>query len=242
RWTLQSTLLLKRKKELHAMQLRLEAKRAEFLQRMEECQAKRVELRAKQKQVRDRVLKFEKFLKENDAKRHRADLKAIQERKAHDAKAGEIQDLHRGLQDAQAQAARLVQLAGRYAVYERYLQSVMDAMPPEYLGSSEAHLNDILLRYRTLKETLNTAKDDLIQTTADLDAQQQTLAAKQKEKNNLALVYNSAIGTKQKQLEERKQFCLHLELRYLDWVKCGSDRMRMLSELKLAIDNMYERV
>jgi hypothetical protein len=41
-----------------------------------------------QKQIRDRVLKFEKFLKENDAKRQRANLKAQTERKTKEAKVG----------------------------------------------------------------------------------------------------------------------------------------------------------
>ncbi|KAJ3101570.1 hypothetical protein HDU96_009928, partial [Phlyctochytrium bullatum] len=67
---------------------------------MEECREKQEELRAKvkkesshnlngskQKQIRDRVTKFEKFLKENDAKRQRANLKAQSEKKLREQKA-----------------------------------------------------------------------------------------------------------------------------------------------------------
>ncbi len=78
------------------VQDQLEKKRAEFSTRMDECKYKQEELRGKvyfyqslhdqQKQIRDRVLKFEKFLKENDAKTQRANTKAQVERKAREAK------------------------------------------------------------------------------------------------------------------------------------------------------------
>jgi SOS response regulatory protein OraA/RecX len=40
----------------------------------------------KQKQIRERIIKFEKFLKENDAKRQRANAKAIAEKKLREQK------------------------------------------------------------------------------------------------------------------------------------------------------------
>jgi predicted ribosome quality control (RQC) complex YloA/Tae2 family protein len=47
RRTLQSTLLLQKKKEMNAVQAALEKKRLEFAKRMEECREKQEELRAK---------------------------------------------------------------------------------------------------------------------------------------------------------------------------------------------------
>ncbi|ORY46546.1 hypothetical protein BCR33DRAFT_810483 [Rhizoclosmatium globosum] len=96
RHTLQSTLSSRRRK-MNLVQANLEKKRAEFSKRMEECREKQEELRVKQKQIRDRVTKFEKFLKENDAKRQRANVKAMTEKKMQ-----------------------------KYQIYERYLQSVVD--------------------------------------------------------------------------------------------------------------------
>jgi hypothetical protein len=43
-------------------------------------------LRAKQKQIKERVIKFEKFLRENDAKRLRANAKAQAEKKLREQK------------------------------------------------------------------------------------------------------------------------------------------------------------
>jgi K+/H+ antiporter YhaU regulatory subunit KhtT len=83
---LQSTLLIRRKKELKGVQTLLEKKRAEFSKRMEECKEKQEELKTKQRQLRERVQKFEKFLRENDAKRQRALAKALSERKLREQK------------------------------------------------------------------------------------------------------------------------------------------------------------
>ena len=68
----QSTLLLQKKKEMAEVQQQLDRKKDEFRQRMQRCQEKEVELAAKQEGLKEQVRKFDKFLKENDAKRVRA--------------------------------------------------------------------------------------------------------------------------------------------------------------------------
>lgn len=52
----------------------------------------------KQKQIKERVTKFEKFLKENDAKRQRANAKAISEKKLKEQKEAEATSLQKQLQ------------------------------------------------------------------------------------------------------------------------------------------------
>jgi hypothetical protein len=41
----------------------------------------------------------------------------------------------------------------QYQVYEKYLQRVVDELPPDYLDVNEPHINDILMRQKTLVET-----------------------------------------------------------------------------------------
>jgi hypothetical protein len=45
-------------------------------------------------------------------------------------------------------------------MYEKYLQTVVDSLPADYLDINEPHINDVLMRHKTLVET----NDDLIQT------------------------------------------------------------------------------
>ena len=53
---------------------------------MQRCQEKEVELAAKQEAIKEQVRKFDKFLKDNDAKRMRANRKALEEVKLREQK------------------------------------------------------------------------------------------------------------------------------------------------------------
>ena len=66
----QSTLLLQKQKKMQDVQSELLRKKREFEQRMRKCNEK--ELAEKQQKIRESVVHFEKFVKENDVKRARA--------------------------------------------------------------------------------------------------------------------------------------------------------------------------
>ncbi|KAI8907472.1 hypothetical protein DFJ77DRAFT_180125 [Powellomyces hirtus] len=242
RRTLQSTLLLQKKKEMQAVQAELEKRRLEFAKRMADCKDRQEGLRAKQKQIRDRVTKFEKFLKENDAKRQRANLKAQTEKKLREQKEQELSTLQRQLHQEQLKYANIQHLIKKYQIYEQYLQSVVDILPPDYLDVNEPHINDILMRHKTLVET----NEDLmgaVQTSQDeIESEQARLGELVKDKNDLILVHNSTLGTQQKRLDKLKQECAYLEQRLEERDNTGKERMRMLSESKLAINNIFDRI
>ena len=82
----QSTLLLQKKKEMAEVQQQLDRKKEEFMQRMQRCHEKEVDLAAKQEHIKEQVRKFDKFLKDNDAKRVRASRKAAEEEKLREQK------------------------------------------------------------------------------------------------------------------------------------------------------------
>ncbi|KAJ8331211.1 hypothetical protein O5D80_000773 [Batrachochytrium dendrobatidis] len=242
RQTLQSTLLLQKKREMHAIQTLLEKKRVEFSKRMEECREKQEELKTKQKQIRDRVTKFEKFLKENDAKRQRANVKSINEKKLRESKEVELGLLQRQLQDEQSKGAQILKLINRHKTYERYLQSIVDSLPPDYLDVNEPHINDIIMRHKTLVETNDDLKSVVQCNQDEVEKLQAKLAGLIKDKNDLILVYNSKLGTQQKYLDKIKQNSAYLEQRIEERDNSSKERMRIISETKLAIDDLYDRI
>ncbi|KAH6574844.1 hypothetical protein BASA60_005315 [Batrachochytrium salamandrivorans] len=218
RRTLQSTLLLQKKREMQTVQTLLEKKRAEFEKRMEECCEKQEELQSKQKQIRDRVAKFEKFLKENDAKRQRANAKSITERKLREAKELELCALQRQLHTEQLKNHGAIKLINRHKVYERYLQSIIDVLPPDYLDVNEPHINDIIMRHNTLVKTNDELKSIVQINQDDIGRLQGTLTGLIK--TGLCLS-GATIGERD---------------------STSKERMRILSEIKLAIDNLYDRI
>jgi DNA repair exonuclease SbcCD ATPase subunit len=71
----------------------------EFKNRMEACEERRMQFELKQAKMREQVLKFEKFIQENDAKRLRAEQKAKQERKTYETKCQEMNTLSKKIEE-----------------------------------------------------------------------------------------------------------------------------------------------
>lgn len=75
----QSTMLLKKRKEMREIDDALDFMKEEFMQRMDACDARQRELERKQTEMKEQVARFEKFIKENDTKRTRAEVKTKSE-------------------------------------------------------------------------------------------------------------------------------------------------------------------
>lgn len=154
------------------------------------------------------MTKFEKFLKENDAKRQRANAKAVAERRTTDLKDVELGTLKSQLLVEQKKSENILQLISmflpnleRHRPFEDFLQSIVDILPQDYLEVNEPHINDIIMRHKTLTET----NQDLIRVVQknqdDNERMQKELCLLAKEKNDLILIYNSKMGTQQKHAE-----------------------------------------
>jgi hypothetical protein len=103
----QSTLLLQKRKEMQEVQQQLDRKKEEFRARMQRCQEKEVDLAARQEDIKEQVRKFDKFLKDNDAKRVRADRKVQEEKKASVQKENEKHELQQILNEQNEKRAQL---------------------------------------------------------------------------------------------------------------------------------------
>lgn len=77
----------------------LELMKEEFKNRMEACEERRMQFELKQAKMREQVLKFEKFIQENDAKRQRAEKKTKEERKTYELKCQELNMLNKKIED-----------------------------------------------------------------------------------------------------------------------------------------------
>ncbi|ORZ34725.1 hypothetical protein BCR44DRAFT_33553 [Catenaria anguillulae PL171] len=237
---MQSTLLIRRRKELKEVQVQLERKRVEFKKRMDECAEKHDELKAKQRLLRERVQKFEKFLRENDAKRQRALAKALTERKLKEQKEQELAQLHEQLKSAISRSEKIKKLLSTlYQPNERYLTAVIASLPTDYLDVQEPQINDILQRYSTLSETNRDLQQTLQVRLDEIERESNHLNDLLKQKNDRILVYNSQLGALQKRLDRAKAESARVEALVAQTLSSGKERMRTLSETKLAINNIY---
>lgn len=190
RKTLQSTLLLRKQAEMALVQGALESKRTEFALRMAQCRTQQDGLRTKQRMVCDRVVKFERFLRETDGKKQRADTKAVAERKVAAAKDHECRRLREQAQDEQLNSDLVVRLIAKHHVFETYLQSIVDIVPPEYLDSAEPRIKDLILRHSTLIETNTDLLANVKLNQDHIETSRNELTTVMEDRSNSILVFN----------------------------------------------------
>ena len=142
--TSQSTQLLKKRKEMKEVDNALELMKSDYKRRMDECEAQD-SFENKQAKVREQLLKFEKFIQENDAKRLRAENKAKAERKQFMEKLDEIAALSDSIKALEEERKEFSQKLHRRAVYKEYLEGVVEVSDMAY-----EEIQDVLNRYDVL--------------------------------------------------------------------------------------------
>ena len=233
--TSQSTLLLKKKKVLQEVQAELDRKKAEYDARMRKCQEREEEVLTKQERIRESVLRFEKFVRENDLKRARALKKEREESQLRHQKEAEIVRLREELETLLKRKEEYKGLLDRLGVYDAYLESVLEA------STDFVEINDILMRHGTLlaaNEEMRGVVDDS-QTEKELLAQ--SLTTYTKEITDALLVKQGSVATRQKQAETIKMLNDKLDIECAYRQEAFNARKRTLGEAKMAIANIYLR-
>jgi chromosome segregation ATPase len=109
--------------------------------------------------------------------------------------------------------------------YEEYLQSIVDILPPDYLDVHEPQINDIIMRYNTLRETNQDLMSEVQNNQDEIEKAHQTLQGLIKENNDLILVYNSKLGSKQKTLDKLKQESAYIQESLEERDNTGKERV-----------------
>ena len=90
-------------------------------------------------------------------------------------------------------------------IYETYLKSVVQILPTNYFNTNEPTINDILLRHKTLSETNADLVKSIEYNQQHMEKEQDKLAKILREKDDTILVFNSQLGSTQKEYEKRLQ-------------------------------------
>ncbi|KDO29552.1 hypothetical protein SPRG_05508 [Saprolegnia parasitica CBS 223.65] len=223
----QSTLLLKKRKELREVNDALEFMKEEYAQRVESCAERQREFERKQQDMRDQVSKFEKFIKENDSKRTRAELKAKTEHRS-----SEQNEYEKDVSQREALEKKRDQLLK----YRTYLDSAVEASEQEY-----EEIADILNRYATLVDANKDLQVQVQSAESQIDRLRQELRTFKTEMENNILVQNSEIHGHQQHLERIRGETFQLDLDRGRDDRTYNDRSRESGQIILAIKNLYNR-
>ena len=100
----------------------LELMKDAYKRRMDFCEERRLQFEAKQNKMRENVIKFEKFIQENDAKRQRAEAKIKQERKIYDQKCQEMNTILSNIKSLEEAQKGITEELDKHNMYTAYLQ------------------------------------------------------------------------------------------------------------------------
>ena len=96
--------------------------------------------------VQESLIRFSKFLQENDAKRARAERKALDENKQAKLKAKEIDSLHETLEALKEEKEQTLEVLDKNLKYQQYLEHVLEVRGDKlFAGDRGITENAILL-------------------------------------------------------------------------------------------------
>lgn len=236
--TLQKTLLLKREVEVERVTDELQSKRNEFQKRMELCEKKRLEIQLKQQQMKERVNKFDKFIKETEAKRRRAIHKYQTELKLKEQKQLEYEQLLEQLLELKHRHKKLCEKLQKYKKFEDYLMRVLDEIPENYLEVNDSMLHSIMDRHRTLSATNKSLLSRIGTMYDQVDENNSTLEDLKYTHDQKKLVINKQLSEFQSLQEERIDTNAELEEMLFNEISGFRDQSETLGRIKMAINNI----
>lgn len=213
----------------------LDAQKDEF-QRKEATFKRREEmLKAKDLALQESLIKFNKFLQENDSKRNRAVKKMLDESRQKTLKEHEIERLLAEVERQKEKRGQMEEEVKKMSQYQAYLDEVLEA-EEEY-----PEIVDLLSRY----ETLHAANDDLIQrqdlAARENEEERHSLQTFIREKSDEILAQNNEIAELQKDTEAAAAEVLETQEVSERAMQTVAERTLQLGQVIMACENIYAR-
>mmetsp|Transcript_30765 Transcript_30765/g.95173 ORF Transcript_30765/g.95173 Transcript_30765/m.95173 type:complete len:273 (+) Transcript_30765:417-1235(+) len=214
----------------------LDDKKEEYVRHEEAFHRREANLRKKDVDLQDSLIKFNKFLQENESKRKRAVTRAFEERKQIDSKQMDIQQLEKQHQTILKAANSLERDIQRNKVCQVFLAEVCADHADEY-----HEIQDLLNRHKTLcganRDLAKRQKDY-----EDLSEQRKDDFIKyMKERANEILNANNEIASLQDKLELTESATYRLQNQVDSTIRGMSDKTLELCQILSAVDNVLER-
>ena len=191
-----ATRLLEKRRQMFEVQEALDAQKEEFARREEAFRRREEGLRQKDLELQESLIKFNKFLQENESKRNRADKRAAEESKVRHDKQKDIIKLQAGLNKMRGDFTVLKEKLAKNQKYQSFLERMQTKYSEEY-----PEIMDLLKRH----QTLTGANNDLISRQREHEQKNEMervkFASFTKQGKTNMLNYNNQIASLQKALE-----------------------------------------
>ncbi|XP_072352216.1 coiled-coil domain-containing protein 42 homolog isoform X2 [Scyliorhinus torazame] len=230
------TALLEKRQELAEVEASLVTQKEEFQVKFTLLQQRREDLNKKEEELKLSIIKFDKFLEENDAKQNRAQNKMITETELIKQKEKDIQRFKAELAVLIKKREKLKKKVEAYSIYPKFLAKVIK-MSKEFQD-----MNMVRTRFETLFITYDLLiakyqEDQEIMKTLKSDHNQFM-----KKKNNEIMMFHNSMAKLQARRENAKTKIIKGESTWVHIQNTAAKRTIILGMTKMAIFNLYMHV
>ncbi|XP_053488451.1 protein Hook homolog 1 isoform X3 [Ictalurus furcatus] len=233
--TLQKTLVLKTQVQLDDVNRQLLQKRLEFKDRMQALEQRRAALLEKQEETKERAMKFEKFVEENEVKRRRALKKYQLEKKENELREEEKSKLYEELEQLQLRHQQLKERVDKYKIYEEYMMKILDLLPEDSL------VMPIIRRHETLSITQQDLLQRLTSLAEELDQGRCNLDSLKLEHSTSRLMSNKELSELRTQWDQIREKNKQLEMTLYIQHDQSVDQIEEIGCLLLAVKNLAQQ-
>jgi DNA repair exonuclease SbcCD ATPase subunit len=230
-----ATRLLEKRRQMYEVQDALEAQKARFAKDEEQFKKREESLRAKDLHLQHQLIRFNKFLQDNEAKRRRAETRCADEQMQIKQKDEEIRELEVQLEDLSRQCVDLEEEVKRNMKYEEFLERAKD------YSDEFSEIQDLLTRY----DTLEAAHRDLVRNQGIFEQRNEEVRQEfqnyQKESANEILGFTTKTASLQSELEASETLRQQLQLEAEEATQGDSETSLKLGKIIMSVENLYLR-
>lgn len=213
----------------------LESQKQEFQKKEEVFRRREENLKKKDLELQESLIRFSKFLQENDSKRARAEKKASDEVKARLQKEREIEDLRVVYEDLKKQREAVHNLVERNMKYQHYLESVLE------VTDDFQEVSDVITRFATLQATNADLKVHQEKCATLADSTRSELQTYLKQATDEILNKNNQIAIMKKELEGHGQEAAVLEMKKDYTLQHACQKTLEYGQVIMSTDNLFQR-
>lgn len=230
-----ATRLLEKRRQMFEVQEALEQQKQEFFKKEEVFKRREEGLKKKDLDLQESLIRFSKFLQENDSKRTRAEKKAADEIKLRLAKEAEIVQLNATHAELKNEKRLTSEVVDKNMSYQKYLETVLDV-------SDESHeIGDLLNRYTTLESTNNEMRQLMKTREQEQEQTRVDLQTYVKMKTDEILNLNNTISHLKKDLESRERDAAIFVQEKDQALTTASAKTLENGQVYMAADNLFHR-
>lgn len=231
-----ATRLLEKRRQMFEVQEALNSQNEEFSRREDAFRRREEGLRRKDIELQESLIKFNKFLQENESKRNRALKRAADERKQREQKEIEIRRLEQQLNERMVEEQNLKAEVEKNMKYQLYLESVV-----MHLSKDFPEISDVLNRYKTLKDVNIYLNEKQLADDKLNESTQRDFLSFRKENENEILNFGNEVAELQVRLETCKNRTMRLQNEIDHSNSEASEKALALGQILSSVSNILER-